>query len=206
MKTFFACTCLFLSLSSCIRLSDLPSEIIPPSILNGNGVFIINEGNFRLGNGSLSFYSYDSVKIINDIFSKVNNRILGDVPNSMKIFGNYAYIIVNNSGKIEVVDKNTFKSVKTITGLVSPRNIAFVDSRKAYVTSMYSDSIAIIDLNENSISGFINIRRTSDAIEVTGQKAFVAEWIGGKEVMVINTVNNKVIDSTEVGMQNQKVW
>ena len=130
---------------------------------------------------------------------------MGDVPNSMKIYGNYAYIIVNNSGKIEVVDKNTLKSVKTITGLISPRNIAFVDNRKAYVTSMYSDSVAIIDLNENSISGYINIRRTSEAIEVVGQKAFVAEWIGGKEVMVINTVNNKVIDSTEVGAEPESM-
>ena len=29
----------------------------------GGGVFIVNEGNFRGGNGSLSFYSYDSLKI-----------------------------------------------------------------------------------------------------------------------------------------------
>ena len=205
MKIIIANISVVLLLLSCTRLSELPQDNLNPLLPNGAGLFLINEGNFRLGNGSLSFYSYDSAKIYNNIFSKVNNRILGDVPNSMKTYGDFLYIIVNNSGKIEIVNKNTMKSVKTITGLISPRNIAFVDTRKAYVTSMYSDSITIIDLNSNSISGYINIRRTSEAIEVAGQKAFVAEWFGGKEVMVINTVNNKVIDSTEVGMEPESM-
>ena len=49
------------------------------------GVFIVNEGNYRSGNGSLSFYSYDSSKIFNDLFYSINGRPLGDVPNSMAI-------------------------------------------------------------------------------------------------------------------------
>jgi len=42
------------------------------SIFSWNGFYIVNEGNFRAGNGSLSFYSYDSTKIHNDIFLKIN--------------------------------------------------------------------------------------------------------------------------------------
>lgn len=189
------------------------------SFLTGNGVFILNEGKFIGGTGSLSFYSYDSTKIYNDLFFNVNGWPLGSVPNSMKIKGENAYIVVNNSGKIEVINRNTLESIATINGLISPRNISFVNNNKAYVTIMYSDSVAIINLNDNTISGFINLRRYSEAIVTSGSKAFITNWIGpnyqvGKEVMVINTVNNEVIDSIEVGIEpesmvidkNNKLW
>lgn len=216
MKAIITDIFLLLLLYSCTRIPYIPNgqDNIPPSFLDSDGAFIINEGNFTQGNGSLSFYSFDSARIYNDIFTNVNNRILGDVPNSMKIFGENAYIIVNNSGKIEVVNKNTLKSVKSISGLISPRNIAFIDKSKAYVTSMYSDSVVIINLTSNSISGYINISRSSEAIEVIGQNAFVSEWIGGNEVMVINTINDQLVSSIAVGAepesmaldQNSTLW
>jgi hypothetical protein len=175
------------------------------SFLMGDGVFLINEGNFMGGNGSLSYYSYDSSKIYNDLFTQVNGRPLGDVPNSMEMKGDMAYIIVNNSGKIEVVKKNTLQSVTAITGLISPRNIGFVSSSKAYVTSMYSDSLVIINLNSLSVSGYINLRRSSESIVISGDKAFVASWVGGNEVMVINSLSDEVVDSVEVGIEPESM-
>ena len=139
--------------------------------LKGDGVFVINEGNFLAGNGSLSFYSYASAKIFNNIFSQANGRALGDVPNSMVISGNKGYVVVNNSGKIEVVDKNTMKSSRTIDSLISPRHILLINSEKAYVSSIYSNSLTIINLQTNSVSGHINIRRSSEAMVLLGDKA-----------------------------------
>ncbi len=186
---------------SCKKNEEKPTG----SFLTGNGVFIMNEGNFMGGNGSLSFYSYDSSKIYNDLFSDINGRPLGDVPNSIEIYGDKAYIVVNNSGKIEVIKKHTLEEVTTIIGLISPRNIGFVNSAKAYVTSMYSDSLIIINLDNNSISGYINLRRSSESIIIEGDKAFVANWVGGNEIMVINTASNEVIDSVEVGIEPESM-
>ena len=59
---------------------------------------------------------------------------------------------------------------------------------KAYVTSMYSDSVAIINLNDNTISGYINLRRSSESIVIAGNNAYISNWIGGNEIMVINTL------------------
>jgi YVTN family beta-propeller protein len=182
--------------------------------LKGNGAFIINEGNFTWGNGSLSFYSTDSAKIYNDIFFNLNERPLGDVPNSMTIYKDNAYIVVNNSGKIEVVEKNSVKSTGTITGLISPRIIKVVSDKKAYVTSLYSDSVAIVNLSDNTVTDYINIRRSSEAIELSGNKAFIANWSGGNEIVVINTLTNKVVDSIIVAKEpesmvtdkNGKLW
>jgi hypothetical protein len=210
MKKLVGLLLLFTATVSCTKPDVNPVG----SFLAGSGVFILNEGNFRAGNGSLSFYSYDSLKIYNDIFSEVNGRPLGDVPNSMKIFADNAYIVVNNSGKIEVINTNTLESIKTISGLIAPRNISFVNENKAYVTSMYSDSVIIINLSDNSISGYINMRRSSESIEIVGTKAFISNWVGGDEIMVVSTINDRVIDSIEVGVEpesmvvdrNFKLW
>jgi DNA-binding beta-propeller fold protein YncE len=200
MKNLFLLTSILVIFSSCIK-----ENVDSGSFLTGNGVFVINEGNFMGGNGSLSFYSYDSAKIYNDLFLNVNGRPLGDVPNSMAISGERIYIVVNNSGKIEVVDKNTLESVKTITGLKAPRQISIISSSKAYVSSMYSDSVTVLDLSDNSISGYINLHRTSEAISVLRNRAYIANWIGGKEVIVINTDNNTVIDSIEVAVEPESM-
>ena len=193
MKKIPAMYLLFFVFVSCMKISDKPAV----TCLSGDGVFIINEGNYMRGNGSLSFYSYDSLKIYNDFFNDINGRPLGDVPNSMEILSDMAYIVVNNSGKIEVINKSTLESVATIDGLVSPRNIAFVSKSKAYVTSMYSDSLIILSLTDNSIAGYINLRRSSESLIISGNSAYISNWVGGKEIMVVNTITDKVVDSVE---------
>jgi DNA-binding beta-propeller fold protein YncE len=210
MKNSVKIVMLFLMVVSCTKIPNLQNL----NFSFGGGVFIVNEGNFRAGNGSLSFYSYDSSKIYNDLFYSVNGRPLGDVPNSMVIKGDKAYIVVNNSGKIEVIDQSTLESKATISGLISPRNMAAINDNKAYVSSLYSDSVTIINLSDNSISGYINLRRSSEAIIIVANKAYISNWTGGKEIMVVNTVNDQVVDSIEVGTEpesmvidrNAKLW
>jgi len=143
--------------------------------------------------------------IRDSLFEEANGRPLGDVPNSMTIAGEKAYIVVNNSGKIEVVNKSTVASIATISGLKSPRNFAVVSSANAYVTSIYSDSVTVINLADNTISGYINLRRTSESIIVSNNKAFVSNWVGGNEIMVIDVLTNKVTDSITVGMEPESM-
>jgi hypothetical protein len=201
MKNSFLLILVLTIAVSCTKKSDNGTE----KFVAGSGVFVVNEGNYTGGNGSVSFYSYDNGLIYNDLFESVNARPLGDVPNSMTIAGEKAYIVVNNSGKIEVVNKNTLASIATITGLVSPRNIAPVSNTSAYVTSIYSDSVTVINLTDNSISGYINIRRSSESIIVHGNKAFVANWVGGKEIIVIDILTSKVADSIQVGIEPESM-
>jgi len=205
----------FLLLTSCSLFDWGSKNNNTAGTLSGRkGVFIVNEGNFNAGNGSLSFFSFDSLKIYNDIFSSVNNRPLGDIPFSLAVSDDKLYIAVNNSGKIEVADVNTLKSVATITGLNSPRNMLFISPSKAYVTSLWSQDVAIINPISNIVSGSIRLRRSSEAILSYGDKAYMSCWVSGSEIMVVNTATDKVTDSISVGHEpesmaldkNGKLW
>lgn len=192
-------------LLSCVREFNPVIIGTDETYLAGEGVFILNEGNFRSGNGSLSFYSYDSLKMFDNVFQDKNNRPLGDVPYSMGMDGGKAYILVNNSDKIEVAGSNDMKSITTIKKIVSPRYISFIGGTKAYVTSLYSDSVTILDLMANSVSGFIDLKKSSEAIVTLSTRAYAASWAGGNKVMVINTMTDEVIDSIEVGIEPESM-
>jgi hypothetical protein len=109
-----------------------PKPVLDPRSVSG--LYIVNEGGFLQGNASLSFYDAEQDIMYDDIFTQVNGRPLGDVFQSMTFYKGKAYLIVNNSQKIEVVDSASFSSITTITGLESPRNLFFAND-KAYITS-----------------------------------------------------------------------
>lgn len=186
-------------LIACERIDPGPVITDPDSsMLSGTGFFIMNEGNFTRGNGSLSFFSIDSSRISNDIFFGANNRGPGDIPFSMHIQGDTGYLVVNNSGKIEMINVRTSKSIRTLTGLISPRYLGGVRNGTAYLSSLYSDSLIIIDMKELKISGYIDLGRKSEMIISAGNKAYVASWSGDKTVTVIDALNDIIMSTITV--------
>lgn len=180
-----------------------------PSGAYDNGVLVLNQGNFNSGNASVSYIS-NAFAIENNIFSTNNQNLpLGDVGQSVGLEGNNAYIVVNNSNKIEVVNRYTFAPVATLsTGLTNPRYIAF-ENGKAYVTCWgdgtvtTDDYIAIIDLATNTVSTTrIPVAEGPEKIIEEDGKLYVAHRGGygfGNSVTVINTVNNTIVTTIAVG-------
>lgn len=173
----------------------------------GKGVFIVNEGNYTNGNGSVSFYNFYTNKIYNGIFDAANKRPLGDVPVSMEIMNGLLYIVVNNSGKIEVVNPDDFKWIKTITGLSSPRFIMPVSSKKAYISDLRSAYISVLDLQTNSITKKIYCGKSTDRMLKYNNRVFVCNWseyyvkVPNNTVQVIDCDNDLLIDSVKVGKE-----
>ncbi|NOX87494.1 MAG: hypothetical protein GXO77_00575 [Calditrichaeota bacterium] len=168
------------------------------------GAFIVNEGNFGKGNGSLSFYSFKDQSIQNDVFATINKRPLGDTPNSMTVWDTLGFIVVNNSNKIEVISLKSWKSVKTIemSGGSSPRNLAVVSDQKAYVTNLYANNVAVIDLKSLSLSGkTITVGANPEEIVVLSGKAYVANsgFGSGNTISVIDAGSDKVVRTIKVG-------
>lgn len=185
---------LLIAMMASCEQSD-PGPVIKDQIaanLAGSGFFVVNEGNFTRGNGSVSFMSLDSSRMFNNIFHGANDRGPGDIPFSMLIKGDTGYLVVNNSGKIEMIDINTAKSLRTLTGLISPRYIAEVRNGIGYVSSLYSDSIAVIDLAYFVVKGYIDIGRSSEMMVVTEKHVFVASWSGDRVITMIDAENDSV--------------
>ena len=100
------------------------------------GVFICNEGNFMFGNASLSFYNPDSFSVYNQIFFNANRFPPGDILQSMTILDSLGFLVINNSGKILVINTFSFRHIATIGDFNSPRYIEIIDHHKAYVLSL----------------------------------------------------------------------
>lgn len=195
-----------LMLSSCMKNNN--SSPIHEN-KKGHDVFIINQGNFGYGNSSLSYYDPVAKTVINNVFYGTNNLPLGDVANSMAVRDSLGYIVVNNSGKIYIINENTFQYVGKITGFTSPRNICFISDTKAYVTDMYSKSIQIVNPKTLEITGTINIdnhntnftQHTSEQVVLYNDEAFVNSWSYDDKILVINTTTDQVVDSITVTKQ-----
>ncbi len=101
------------------------------------GIWLVNEGNFNSGLGSISYINTNADTIMEQVFERVNGRKLGDVVQSLYVEDDRLYIVVNNSQKIEVVNRRDFKSVGTISGLHSPRYIEQWGSNDELVVSNF---------------------------------------------------------------------
>jgi YVTN family beta-propeller protein len=179
-------------LTSCKKDSPDP---VSPSVFGGTrsgGVLISNEGNYTQSNSSLTYVSPEGTLYSNIYFTQ-NQQVLGDILNSMATANNKVYLVVNNSGKIEVCDKNLLTRIKTLS-LSSPRYMLPVSSSKAYVTDLSSNVVSIIDLNTDSITGSISIPGWTEELILLNNKVYVTNYNSDK-IFVIDPLTDLVTDS-----------
>jgi len=207
---------LFFSLFASVVLTSCETDTDDP---NGNvnsftdGVFILNEGNFLAGNASLSFFNKQNDSLSNGVFTAVNQIPLGDVAQSMVVRGDKGYIVVNNSGKVEVVNLEDLSSGGTITGLSSPRYVAFASNSKGYISDLFSGSIAVFNPENLSVTGSIATNGWTEEMIVLGGHLYVA-GTGSGNIYKVDIATDQITDSVAVGEEptsltldaNGKLW
>jgi len=201
VKIFFTVLALVLLTAGCVKdpTSTGGGEKTPKL----SGAFILNEGNFRAANGSLSFYDPQLDSVQNDIFKDINLRPLGDVVQSMTVIDTLGYIVVNNSDKIEIISLKTWKSKNTINlpAGSSPRYLADAGDGTAYVTNLYTNSVIVINLSNNQVEATIGVGTNPEELAVVNGKAYVANSGFGRSntVSVIDIATRKVVKTITVG-------
>lgn len=198
---------LFLSLMilvSCIQEDDPPQTGQPEG--SGRGLFIVNEGNFTYENASLTYYDIASGEVTQEVFFNKNQLPLGDVAVSMHIRDSLGYVVVNNSGRIYILNTRTFAFKGKITGLTSPRNIHFVAPEKAYVTDLYSRAITIVNPVTMEITGSMDVsnqdkefgQHSTEQMVQFGSYVYTNCWSYDNQVLIIDSETDRVVDSVEV--------
>ena len=147
---------IFISLIFLTNACDDSNDTV--SGIFSDGVFITNEGTYSAGNGSVSYYSYTNDTLTNGIFNSVNNRVLGDVVQSLTVHNHKAYIVVNGSNKIEVATSNDFIEFGVITEVTSPRYFLGINNNKGYVSQWGENGvIKVIDLSALAVTKTITV-------------------------------------------------
>lgn len=203
--SYLAFVVLTIFFASCKDNDTIINAIVPEP--ETRGILILCEGNYNGNNSTITFFSTkDSVKF-RDVYGPANNGAkLGDLANSMQIFGNKLYIAVDQSNKIEIIDTATYKSVGRIdlTNPSSPREMYFKDSTSAYVTSFYGGAVAKFNPLTQSVTKVIPVGDNPEGIAAANGKIYIALNgpfpTYGNLVVVMNQNTDIVIDTVKVGL------
>ena len=169
------------------------------------GICIVDQGAYDKVNAGISFLDTTSKIMTNNIFFKVNGRGLGDVAQSIGAANGLYYIVVNNSNKIEVVNKTTFQSTAIIQGVNQPRYFLAVNNTKAYVTEWGfsgTGQVDVINLSNNTISKKIPVGNGAENLLMVDNKVYVVNSGGDlydNTISVINTLTDQVDTTITVG-------
>lgn len=185
-------------------------EEIIPEITYNNGLFITNEGKYGTPNADVSFVSRDLSVMQNDIYkAKNNNENLGDVLQTMVFNGDKAYLLLNNSNKIVIVDRTTFRKTGEITAqLNTPRYMAIANGNLYVSNDLYGGAkfVNVYKLADNSFVKKIDFASTStvERIVEAGGNIYVQNtnsFNPGTTITKINTSSN-TIDATPIQVPN----
>lgn len=195
-RLFQAFICISVAFGSCT-----PEHPDNQEFVKTEGVFVLNEGNFTYGNASLSFFDLAANQLENQVFFRANGFPLGDIACSMTLTDSLAYICVNYSGKVVIINTTTFTHEGTIAGLTSPRFLLLLDEEKAYVSDLYAEELTIINPKNQTVTGSINTGCSTEQMIRWKEDVLVLNWSFGNQLLKIDVQKDSVTDSLTVRYQ-----
>lgn len=169
------------------------------------GIFIVNEGAFGQGNGSISHENPETGTITADVVAAANQGMLtGDVVQDLAFSENKAYVVVNNANKILIFEKGSFVYQNTIGGRNMPRYL-IINGNTAYLTQWVSftgnGNLVKFDLNTGSASDSIELGSLPEQMLLSGNLLWVlnSNEVGTQGLSIVNPENLNVTGTADVG-------
>ena len=217
-KTYFLLLIITVIAFSCKK--DAPPTVLQQgSITTSKRLLICDEGGFGYNNSGISVYDPSSNGTIINAYAAANsNQSLGDVLQSVTKYNDKYYLVVNNSGKIVVCDRN-LKRLATISGFISPRYMQVVSNNKAYVSNLklptnsnQTNYLQVLNLTTNTITKSIRLDGWAEQMVESYGKVYITNQ-NKKYVYVIDALSDK-LDSIYAGATNaciikdanEKIW
>ena len=174
---------------------------------NSSWIFVANEGNYGAGNGSVSMID-DKGQI-----TTIDN--IGDVVQSVEVYKNKLFVIVNNSHKIMIynITENgvNLPGIEISTENSSPREMVIIND-KVYFTNWNSKDVKVLNLTTYAIDSSIPIEGLPEDIITDGIYLWVSipnlelnDPSEGTKVVKINLETEQIVDIYEVGRGPQSL-
>ena len=212
MKTCVKILLLSAAMFSFVACSDDDnSQPTPPDAEKGNVMYVLNSGDWKSNNSSLTRYDASTGETVQGYFELQNGRGLGNTANDMIVYGSKMYIAVAGESTIEVATLGA-KSLKQIECGAQPRYLAAYGG-KVYAT-YYDGHVARIDTTSLVVDAKVKVGRNPEQLAVCGNRLFVANS-GGMDynteigydntVSVIDLVSFCEVDKIEVALNPANV-
>ena len=159
---------------------------------NSSWIFVANEGNYGASNGS--------VTMIDDKGQITTIDNIGDVVQSVEVYKNKLFVIVNNSHKIMIynITENgvNLPGIEISTEESSPREMVIVNN-KIYFTNWNSKDVKILNLTTYAIESSIPIEGLPEDIMFDGTNLWVtitmnSDWSPASTVSKIDINTNSI--------------
>jgi DNA-binding beta-propeller fold protein YncE len=139
-------------------------------------VYIVCEGSYGSGNASLGLYIPATDSFYNDVYKAANAQALGDVFESMLRVGNYLFLLVNNSNNITVVADSDAHLITKIS-VPQPRYMLQVSASQAYISSMYSNKVYVLNLQQLALTDTISLPGLNpEGMLLYNNTAYISCW------------------------------
>jgi len=164
-------------LSACVKDKPaVPDTSAPAPTASGN-LYIACEGSLSNGNSSLYLYNYTNNTEHGNIYEAANvGAKLGDVLQSVTRIDSRLFLCINNSDKIIVLDTANHKQVGTIS-IPKPRYILRISDTKAYVSTLFSNKVYIINPQAMQVTGSFDMPyQNPETMLLRNGKAYICNW------------------------------
>jgi len=189
--------------TACDNSNSISSDSEP----NSSWIFVANEGNYGASNGS--------VTMIDDKGQITTIDNIGDVVQSVEVYKNKLFVIVNNSHKIMIynITENgvDLPGIEISTEESSPREMVIVNN-KIYFTNWNSKDVKVLNLTTYAIDSSIPIEGLPEDIITDGINLWVSipnlelnDPSDGTKVVKINLESEQIVDTYEVGRGPQSL-